>query len=129
MTTYLFGDAALASMRTILEASLRDTATVTTVTVTVDALGSWTETTASSDSVPCRITPAIRLGQEQAVQGVVQAFAEWHVIFSTRQLAEAGIVITERSLIVARGVTYQVRQVLAPKTHDLSTRVLCVKAT
>jgi hypothetical protein len=30
---------------------------------------------------------------------------------------------------VARGVTYQVRQVQAPRTHDISTRVLVVKAT
>lgn len=129
MTTYLLSDAALASMRSILEASLRDTATVTTVTATVDSLGSWTETTTSSASVPCRITPVQRQGMEAAMEGTIEAVGLWHAIFSTRQLADAGITITERSLIVARGVTYQIRQVLAPRTHDISTRVLCVKAT
>lgn len=129
MTLRLLPEVALAQMRTLLEGTLIDTATITTVTSSADDMGSWTETSTSSAAVPCRITPILRMGQEAALEGTVQAIAEWHVIFSTRQLADAGIAVTERSLIVARGVTYQVRQVIAPRTHDISTRVLCVKAT
>jgi hypothetical protein len=129
MAMRLLSEGALDHMRTLLEATLLDTATVTTVTSTVDDMGSWTESESASAAVPCRITPAFRMGQEAAPQGVVQAVGLWTVVFSTRQLAAAGIAVTERSLIVARGVTYQIQQVLAPRTHDMSTRVLAVKAT
>lgn len=129
MALRLLGEGALAQMRTLLEASLLDTATVTTVTATVDAMGSWTEAGAHSAAVPCRITAPIRLGHEGVTADTIEATAEWVIVFSTRQLAAAAIAITERSLIVARGVTYQVRQVQAPRTHDISTRVLVVKAT
>jgi len=129
MALRLLSEGALAQMRTLLEATLIDTATVTTVTSSVDAMGSWTESQAHSAAIACRITAPIRLGHEGVTADTIEAFAEWVIVFSTRQLAAAGIAITERSLIVARGVTYQVRQVQAPRTHDISTRVLVVKAT
>jgi hypothetical protein len=129
MAPRLLSAGALAQMRTLLEASLLDTATVTTVTSTVDAMGSWTEGSAHSAAVPCRITAPVRLGREGVTADTVEAFAEWVIAFSTRQLAAASIAITESSLIVARGVTYRVLQVRAPRTHDISTRVLVVKAT
>jgi head-tail adaptor len=110
----------LTAMRTALEASLPDTATISRLTRTADGAGGYTEAWATTGSaVACRVSPTGSQAAERQVAAKLAAVAPWTVTLP----AETDVTTSDR--ILTGGRTLQVEAVMAPRSWEVSRRVMC----
>lgn len=109
----------LTAMKTTLDASLPDTCTVYRLTRTSDGAGGYTEAWAATGAaVACRVSPA-GTGAEREVAARLGAVATWMVTLP------AGTDVTAKDKILTSTQTLQVEAALAPRSWEISRRVVC----
>lgn len=108
----------LTAMKTTLNASLPDTATVYRLTRTSDSAGGYTEAWAAVGSaVACRISPA-GTGAERQVAAKLAAVAPWVITLP------AGTDVTAKDKVVSGSRTFHVLAILAARSWEISRRVM-----
>lgn len=113
----------LASMRTVLDTSLPDTAVIWSRTLASDGQGGRTQTYAAAGTVACRLSPisAMSAGSED-VRGDRQAAVADRVLTMP---ASTTIAATDRVVVASQ--TFEVTAIHAPRSWELSRRVDCVE--
>ena len=90
---------------------------------TPDDSGGWTEVPTLGAAVPCRVAPlgAGRAGSpEEIVAGRMGLVEGWVVT------VPVGTVLNEADVVVVNGTRpMQVASILAPRSYDMASRVLC----
>lgn len=124
--TLLLNDEQITSMRETLNRSLPEMAVIYRLTRTDDTSGGTTETLEAGDPIECRVAP---LGggvgaamAESLIVGRVGTADSWMVTFP----ADTDVRLTD-SLIVLDDRPLEVVAVLAPRSWELSRRVVCVE--
>lgn len=115
----MISTAALAAMRTALEASLPDSATIRRNTQTSDSAGGKTDSWADLATVACRVSPSGRAPEERVIAERIGSVGLWTVTLP----ALTGITARDRLLIGTR--TLEVVALLAPRSWELCRRVVC----
>lgn len=109
----------LTAMKTTLDASLPDTATVYRLTRTSDGAGGYTEAwNAVGSAVACRISPG-GTGAEREVASRLAAVAPWVITLP------AATDVTTKDQLRTTSRTFQVLAVLAVRSWEISRRVVC----
>lgn len=114
--TLLLSDADIAAMRTTLNRTLPDTATIKRDTQVSDGAGGYTVTTATSDPVACRVAPSN--GREQTIAGRLDAVGTWTITLP------ANTDVTSKDRIAVGSRTFEVVLPLRPRSWELSRRVV-----
>ena len=106
---------------TIADVTLAGTAVVHTAAKTADAQGgqSWTYT--ASGTVPCHVSPEAIRGGEVTAGGRLAELTSWVLTL------HGTATVDEDDRVVVGGVTYEVTEVLSPRTWQLSKRVRCAE--
>ena len=116
----LLTDTQIASMRTTLERTLPDTATIEHDTMGSDGAGGQIVTgTATTGPFACRV--AVPSGQEEVIAGKLDAVGTWTITLP----ALTDVAAADRIVIGSR--TFQVALPLRPRSWELSRRVLCTE--
>ena len=90
---------------------------------TPDDSGGWTEAPTLGAAVPCRVAPlgAGRSGSPEEIIAARMGLIEAWVV-----TVPVGITLSESDVVVINGDRpMQVSSVLAPRSYDMATRVLC----
>lgn len=117
--TALLSTAEIASMRTTLNRTLPDSATIERDTDVSDGSGGQTVTTATTGPFACRV--AVPSGQEQVIAGKLDAVGIWTITLP------AGTDVAARDRIIVGSRTFAVTLPLRPRSWQLSCRVLCTE--
>lgn len=115
--TLLLSDADIAAMRTTLNRTLPDTATIQRTTRTVDSAGGYTDAWTDFATVACRVAPAN--GREQTIAGRLDAVGTWTITLP------ANTDVTSKDRIAVGSRTFEVVLPLRPRSWELSRRVVC----
>jgi hypothetical protein len=115
-------DAEIAAMRGTLDDSLPSTCVINRMSAgTSDGAGGWISGSVSpAGTVACRVSPSMLRPNEPVVAGQSGMESNWIITFP----AETDIESTDR--IVSDGVTYEIVAPLAPRSWELSTRVIAM---
>jgi hypothetical protein len=109
----------LTAMQVTLDASLPDTATVYRVARTSDDAGGYTDAWAAAGSaVACRISP-VSSGRELAVAAKLTSVSPWVLTLP------AGTNVTTADQLRTSTRTFEVLAPLAPRSWEISRRVIC----
>jgi len=113
----------LGAMRATMLASLPDTCTLVVDTLTSDSAGGHTATPGSPVTVACRVSP-LRLTRSSANAEVIE---EARVIEQSLWLVTLpnGTTISPTYRVGHLGRTFEVIEVLSPRTWNLATRAAC----
>lgn len=111
------GAGELHQMRDVAAVTFAGTAVIQTGTRVSDGAGGGTVTWAGSGTVACHLSPEMLRGDEAATAGRIAEASPWI-------LTVAGTVtIAETNRVVVESVTYEVVEVMAPRTWQLTKRV------
>lgn len=118
--TMLLSAAELASMRSTLNRTLPDTATIQRDVVGSDGSGGQTVTSiTTTGAFACRV--AVAAGREEVIAGKLDAVGTWTITLPALTDIAAG----DRIVIGSR--TFEVSLPLRPRSWELSRRVLCTE--
>lgn len=114
--------AELDSMRADVNASLPDTCAVVRPSTTVDSTGALVEGVPTTvATVACRISPSIRVPEEAIAAGRVGNVTPWNLTLP------AGTDVSAGDRISSDGRAFEVVADLAPRSFEVSVRVVCVE--
>ena len=108
------------AMRTMLNASLPDTAQVQRKTLTSDGAGGFTEAWTTVATVACRVAPSGQSPQERAIAERLASTSIWTL--TVPALTD----VRPADRLVVGGRTFEVAAVLA-RSDEISRRVVCVE--
>lgn len=109
-------------MRSVLDESLPDSCSVVAIGAPVpDGAGGETPGTPSSVTVACRVSP-VTSPSEMLAADRVSARSEWMITLP------AETVIAETATITSGSRSFEVVQVEAARSYEISRRVRCVEA-
>lgn len=112
----------LSRMRTQLETTLPDSGTISRRSTTDDGMGGQVETWNAVGTVSCRISPQdLNVGYETDQGGAVTTVAQRVITLPHDTSIDAA------DRILSGGSTYEVKNIRAPRSYELSRRVNAVE--
>lgn len=112
----------LTSMRSTLETTLPDSGTIMRRAVSDDGMGGQVESWAAAGTVSCRVSPLdISAGQEVVAGEALTTVAERVITIP------ANTTVYTADRIACGGHTYELRNVRAPRSYEISRRVNAVE--
>lgn len=111
----------IAAMRTALTASMPDSVAISRATSVSDGYGGLTETWATVATVAGRVSPTGYAPDERAVAQRLGNVSSWVVTMP----ALTDVRVTDRLAVGSR--TFEVKEVLGPRSYEVSRRVVCVE--
>ncbi|MCR4340772.1 MAG: head-tail adaptor protein [Gemmatimonadaceae bacterium] len=122
MTDLPLSAADLALMRdTVADVTLAGTAVILTATKASDSQGGYAWTYAASGTADCHMSPEALRGDEAPVGGRLAEKSPWILT------VPHDTTIDEDDRVTVESVTYEIIEVLSPRTWQLAKRVRCME--
>jgi len=115
----MLSTAELAQLRATLDESLPDTAIIQRATRASDGMGGFDETWSNAGTVECRVSPSGREPEERMIAERLGSVTLWTVTLP----AETNVTAADRIAVDSRA--FEVVAVLARRSYEISTRVVC----
>ena len=116
--------AELASLRATVEASLPDTAAIHRPNRVSDGQGEYKEGTPATiavATVKCRVSPAGKSAEERIIADRLGQAMAWAITVPP----ETDVKRTDR--VIVNGRTFEVAQILGPRSYEVSRRVVAIE--
>lgn len=112
----------LAAMRATAEDALPDTAVIWTVTNVSDGQGGMTATWAAAGTADCRISPS-GTGSERELASRLSSVSPWYITLPQ------GTAVTVKDRIHVGARVLEVAAIMAPRTWELTRRLIAIEVT